>query len=243
MLDFLYHGLVKKKLELQYKTDLHSHFIPEIDDGCASIEESLMLILQMKKLGYKKLLTTPHIMHSKYPNTNDIIKNRLFELRGMLKVKNINIEVEAAAEYYCDTHFLELITKNNLLYFGDKYVLFELSYTKRPKNLEFIIEKLLNKGYKPVLAHPERYRFLTEVHEYRDLKDLGVLFQLNVNSLGGYYGNQAQKKALLLAKKSMVDFIGSDIHNQTHMDHYKMNIAGNHIEMLFRNNRILNDNI
>ena len=158
-------------------------------------------------------------------------------------VNNIDIEVEVAAEYYCDEHFLSLIHKKELLSFGNKYILFELPYTTRPNILEEVVQSLIDLGFKPVLAHPERYRFLNTIVDYRNLKKLNLLFQVNVNSLGGFYGIEAQKKSLMLARKGMVNFIGSDIHHQKHMEHFKENIFSNHMEMLFRNNEILNDTI
>jgi len=231
------------KSENKYKIDLHSHFIPEIDDGCSSINESLALIKQMKKLGFKKLITTPHIMSHKYPNNINIIKEGLFELRANLKVQNIDIEIEASAEYYCDKLFLSLIEKKELFCFGKNYVLFELPYTTRPDFLEQCIQKMLRLNYKPVLAHPERYRFLETVPNFRYLKKLGLLFQVNLNSLGGYYGKEVQKKALMLARKGMIDFIGSDIHHQKHMEYFKSSFKSNYMEIIFSNNIILNDSI
>jgi len=235
--------LAYKSKKVNIKIDLHSHLIPEIDDGCFNMEESLSLVQKMHSLGYKKLIITPHIMHKKYPNTYKIIRQSLLELRSFLKVKNIDIEVEAAAEYYCDDYFLSLIKKDELLYFGDKYVLFELPYNTYPENLNVVIESLLKKGYKPVLAHPERYRFLNTVLDYRSLKKKGLWFQVNVNSIGGYYGFGVKKKALMLSQKSMIDFIGSDMHNQKQMDTYKDVIFSNQIEILFRNNKLLNDTL
>jgi len=243
MFEFIKKKVLTYKKELYTTVDLHSHLIPEIDDGSEDLKTSLELIKKMKKLGYKKLITTPHIMLHKYPNSTKIIKQGLFELRSILKIENINIEIEAAAEYYCDDHFVQLIEKRDLLSFGDNYVLFELPYTTRPKNLEVVIQKLIRFGYKPVLAHPERYRFLTEVSGFRSLKKLGLFFQININSLGGYYGREAQKKSLMLAQKGMVDFVGSDVHHQKHMDSFKNNVLSNHVEMVFRHNKILNDTI
>jgi len=235
--------LLNNRPKLSTEVDLHSHFIPEIDDGCRSVEESIHLILQMKKLGYKKLVTTPHIMSHRYPNTIDIIKKSLFEIRSILKVKNIDIEINASAEYYFDEHFIKLIKEEKLFPFGQNYILFELPYTTRPNDLESGIRNLLEKCYKPVLAHPERYRFLNKVSEYRTLKKLGVYFQVNINSLTGYYGKEVQKKALMLSQKSMIDFVGSDIHHQKHMDHFIDSVFSNHVETLFSNNKILNDTI
>jgi len=235
--------LLNDATKLPSLIDLHSHFLPDIDDGCESVEDSLKLITQMKKLGYKKLITTPHIMSKKYPNTIQSIKKSLFEIRGMLKVKNIDIELEASAEYYFDNHFIDLVLNKELLYFGDNYILFELPYTTRPLLLEEMIVKMVSLGYKPVLAHPERYRFLREVTEYRKLKSLGLFFQVNINSLEGYYGHEVQKKAIMLSQKGMVDFIGSDIHHQKHMDSYKESIFSENTKMLFKKNKILNDYI
>jgi len=223
--------------------DLHSHLIPQIDDGSDSIKTSLKLVRQMKNLGYKKLIITPHIMKKKYPNDMKIIRQGLLELRSYLKVENIEIEIEAAAEYYCDEHFLSLIRSKELLSFGKQYVLLELPYTMRPEVLERAVLSLLQFNYKPVLAHPERYRFLNSVLEYRKLKELGLLFQVNINSLGGYYGQEAKKKALMLSQKSMIDFVGSDLHHEKHMKHFEKNVVSNHVEMLFRKNKILNDTL
>ena len=235
--------LAYKSKKVNIKVDIHSHLIPEIDDGCFNMKESLSLVKKMHSLGYKKLIITPHIMQKKYPNTYKIIRQSLLELRSFLKVKNIDIEVEAAAEYYCDDYFLSLIKKDELLYFGDKYVLFELPYTTHPENLNMVIKLLLDKGYRPVLAHPERYRFLNTVLDYRRLKKKGLWFQVNVNSIGGYYGSDVKKKALMLSQKSMIDFIGSDMHNEKQMDTYKDAIFSNQIEILFRNNKLLNDTL
>ena len=182
------------KNKLNIKVDIHSHLIPEIDDGCFDMKESLKLVKEMQALGYKKLIITPHVMQKKYPNNFKIIRQALLELRSFLKVKNIDIEVEAAAEYYCDDYFLSLIKNDELLYFGNKYVLFELPYNTYPSNLDEVIEALLRKKYKPVLAHPERYRFLNTVLDYRNLKKKDLLFQVNINSIGGYYGVDVKKR-------------------------------------------------
>ena len=231
------------KEKLLYSTDIHSHLLPELDDGSTSIEMSLQMVKNMKQLGYKKLIVTPHIMQHKYPNTSDIIRTSLFELRGYLKVENINIDIEAAAEYFCDCHFLELLRKNDILMIAGKYVLFELPYKNMPSIFEEVVETILQKNLIPLLAHPERCRFLTDPVDYRSLKKMGILFQIDINSLGGYYGKDTQKKSLMLAQKGMVDFVGSDVHHEQHVTHLKENLKSNNLEMLFRNNKILNDKI
>jgi protein-tyrosine phosphatase len=196
-------------------TDLHSHLLPGIDDGVQSLEESIEVIKGFKNLGYKKLITTPHIMHDFYRNDADIILSKLKEVREALRSANIDIELEAAAEYYLDEHFHEMINSaSRLLTFGDKYILFELSFIAKPLTVKEAIFNLQTKGYKPVLAHAERYLYFREsFNELQDLYDNGVLLQINLLSLSGYYSKSAKKMANQLLKQKMVSFIGSDCHN------------------------------
>jgi tyrosine-protein phosphatase YwqE len=157
----------KKKIELELdpldfsvlKTDIHSHFIPGIDDGSPDMETTISLIKEMQGLGFKKVITTPHVMSDFYKNTSDIILKGLTDIRSELKVQNINMEIEAAAEYYIDYDFEQKIGKEKFLTFGDNYILVELSFMEAPKNLFDIIFKLQLEGYKVALAHPERYAF------------------------------------------------------------------------------------
>ncbi len=201
------------------KTDLHSHFIPGIDDGVKSLEESMRLILGMKELGYKKLITTPHIMSDYYKNTPEIILGGLEKVREELKRNNISIELEAAAEYYLDYEFAEKLQSRNLLTLSDKYVLVEISFLNPPDNLEATIFNLIIAGYKPILAHPERYAFWHgSLEKYQRIKDMGALLQLNILSLTQYYSEGVKKTAEQLVDKGMIDLLGSDMHNDKHLE-------------------------
>jgi tyrosine-protein phosphatase YwqE len=140
--------------------DIHSHLLPGIDDGTKSIEESLTIIKKFQQLGYTKLITTPHIMSHIYQNTKDIILEKLDLLQTRIQDENINITIEASAEYYLDNDFLDKIKKKDILPFTDKYVLFETTYQSRPMILNKAIFEMQSKGYTPVLAHPERYLYL-----------------------------------------------------------------------------------
>ena len=160
------------------KTDIHSHFIPGIDDGSPDMETTISLIKEMQGLGFKKVITTPHVMSDFYKNSSDIILKGLTDIRSELKVQNINMEIEAAAEYYIDYDFDQKIGKEKFLTFGDNYILVELSFMEAPKNLFDIIFKLRLEGYNVVLAHPERYAFFT-MDDYEELVNRGVLLQIN----------------------------------------------------------------
>ena len=218
----------KKKIELELepldfsvlKTDIHSHFIPGIDDGSPDMETTISLIKEMQGLGFKKVITTPHVMSDFYKNTSDIILKGLTDIRSELKVQNINMEIEAAAEYYIDYDFEQKIGKEKFLTFGDNYILVELSFMEAPKNLFDIIFKLQLESYKVVLAHPERYAFFT-MDDYEELVNRGVLLQINWLSIIGYYSPQIEQKTKDLISAEMVSFIGSDCHNMNHAELYK----------------------
>jgi len=196
------------------KVDLHSHFIPGIDDGSKSMEESLSLLKGMESMGYEKVITTPHIMLDVYRNTPQIIKGGLVSLREAAKAEGIKMEIEAAAEYYLDEGFYDHLHSGEVMSINGKYLLFETSYVTKPLQVEEMIFEISASGYIPLMAHPERYRYVSDpLKEYGRFKELGVMFQLDLNSLDGHYGRDAMKKAAILSKNGMIDFLGSDVHH------------------------------
>jgi len=237
-------NIFNSKKENLYTVDIHSHLIPGIDDGSKSMEESVELVKTLQSLGFKKLITTPHIMSHRYLNTSEIILNGLRELQAELKRQEIDIIIEAASEYYLDGHFLELLQRKEILTFGDSYLLFEMSYVQKPVNLKGIIKKMKVLGYKPVLAHPERYMFMHhDFAIYERLKKQGVLFQVNLNSFGGYYSKSVQKVAFQLLEKGYIDFIGSDTHKKNHLEHFSKNLSSSIVEKIFKYNAIRNEEL
>jgi len=223
------------------KVDLHSHFIPGIDDGAQSMEESLSLLRGMEALGYEKVITTPHIMVDVYRNTPKIIKEGLLSLREAAKAEGIQVEIEAAAEYYLDEGFYDHLHSDEVMSINNKYLLFETSYASKPLQLEEMIFEIAAAGYVPLMAHPERYRYVSDpLKEYSRFKELGVLFQLDLNSLGGYYGKDAKKKAEILSEKGMVDFLGSDVHHLKQTRFLDDVFKSENYAKVWENNTILN---
>ncbi|MFT6166747.1 MAG: tyrosine-protein phosphatase YwqE [Vicingaceae bacterium] len=199
------------------KTDLHSHLIPAIDDGSKSLDDSINMIRAFKEMGYQKIITTPHVMSDFYKNTPEIILGGLEKVKAELERQNIEIEIEAAAEYYLDETLEPQVKGGKLLTFGKNYLLFELPFIAEPLNLASFIFELQTNGYVPILAHPERYGFYyKEFDKYRDLKEKGVHLQLNILSLVGHYGPEAQKIAERLIDEGLISFLGSDCHNTMH---------------------------
>ena len=202
------------------KTDIHSHFIPGIDDGAPDMETSILLIKKMQELGYSKVITSPHVMSDFYQNSSETILKGLADVRAELKAQNINMEIDAAAEYYIDFEFEQKIGKEKFLTFGDNYILVELSFMEAPRNLFDIIFKLQLEGYKVVLAHPERYNYYS-LKDYEEFTSRGVLLQINLLSLIGYYSPQIKKKTEALINAGMVSLVGSDCHNMNHAELYE----------------------
>lgn len=201
--------------------DMHSHLLPGLDDGVKNFDEAETIIRAFSKLGYQKLITTPHIMSDAYRNTPAIINQKLTELKQHLKTKDISIDIQAAAEYYLDEHLMECLVSNQpLLTFGNKYLLFETPFLAEPFQLKDFIFTAATKGYKVILAHPERYLYLQHnLNKAQDLLDRGVLFQVNISSITGYYSKEVQKMAFTLIDRGWVHWLGSDCH---HLQHAKL---------------------
>jgi tyrosine-protein phosphatase YwqE len=223
------------------KVDIHSHLLPGIDDGVKTIEESVEIIKKFKILGYSKLITTPHIISDSYPNNQKIITKKLNEVKEALREDNIEIILEAGAEYYVDMEFLQIIENDELIPFMKHYILFETSYLSRPIILEHAINLIIKKGFIPVMAHPERYIYLhRNMKLYKELKLQGVLFQVNIKSLQNRY-KSIYKIAVKLINLGLVDFIGSDTHRMSDVVKLEKIIRSRVYKSAINKNIILNN--
>ncbi|MFK7808452.1 MAG: tyrosine-protein phosphatase [Saprospiraceae bacterium] len=202
------------------QTDIHSHLIPGIDDGSKTIEESIDLIRQLMDLGYRKIITTPHIMGEYYPNTPERIETGLVELIKALEKEKIDIEISVAAEYNLDDFFDNLLKENKrLLTFSENHLLVELSTFAPPSNVFDTIFQLKAKGYQPILAHPERYLYYEkDFAKFEKLKEMGCYFQVNLLSLAGHYGKGQKLLGIKLLEKGYVEFLGTDLHRERHIE-------------------------
>lgn len=200
--------------------DIHNHILPGIDDGAKNSKESVLLIKGLKDLGVTQFITTPHIMQDFYPNTYETIGNAYELLLENVPKKLLSgITINPAAEYMLDGTFEKLLEEGNLFTLKGNYLLIEMSYFQPPLNLEMLIFKIKTKGYKPVLAHPERYAFYHNNLEYYDkLKALGCFFQLNLLSISNHYGKSVETTANYLIDKKLIDFVGTDVHNLSHIE-------------------------
>jgi protein-tyrosine phosphatase len=202
------------------EVDMHSHLLPDLDDGLETMEQTLAFAREMQQLGYKKLICTPHILPDVHDNSPDTILPRLAEVRKAFKENEIDIEIDAAAEYMIGPEFHDaLLRGDKLLTFGNNYILIEMSYAAPSQNIVQVIFDLKIKGYRPILAHPERYNYYLGNYEiYEDYLSRGCLLQVNLLSLTGFYGKPVQKAAEYLVKNKMISFIGTDMHHQGHLN-------------------------
>lgn len=203
----------------EISVDMHNHLLPGIDDGSSSMDQTIGMLLKFVELGYKKLVFTPHVMQDCYPNTPDIIKEKLSEVRNEIEKLNIPLQVEASAEYNIEDAFLDKIKNNELVIIPGNYILFEYSFFSKPQQTENFIFELIVKGYKPILAHFERYPYYFNQPEIiTKYREKGVLIQLNLLSIVGHYGPEVQKQAHWMIDNGYVDFVATDCHRIEHLE-------------------------
>lgn len=200
--------------------DIHSHLLPGIDDGAKDLNNSIALIQKMHSYGIKNFITTPHVLGDIYPNSSQIIKEKLNLVQNeLVKLGVDDININAAAEYMLDEQFSKRLFNDDILTLKDNYILVEMSYFNAPYNLFEILFEIQLKGYKPILAHPERYIYYhNDINNFHKLKKAGCLFQLNLLSLTPQYGKNVQKISSKLLQENMYDFVGTDTHHQNHLE-------------------------
>ena len=225
----MFFGLFSNKISLADSNlfkgfkDWHCHLLPGVDDGVKTMEESLQILSLYEQLGVSEVWCTPHIMED-IPNTSAGLKNRFDQLQS---VYTGSICLHLGAEYMLDNLFLERLYADDLLLIGDdeSHLLVETSYFSPPIDLYHTLSQIQARGYYPVLAHPERYLYMTK-SDYSELKKMGVKLQLNIPSLVGMYGKAVKAKAEILIKKGFYDFRGTDTHKLSqfkYLIHTKIN--------------------
>lgn len=222
--------------------DIHSHLIPGIDDGVKSMQDSIAILRKFQEMGFKKIITSPHVVSDGYNNSTETILKGRDKVREAIKENNLQIEFDAVAEYYLDDSINEKIEKKDLLTFGKNYVLVELSYLTKTNNIHDLMYKLQIAGYRIILAHPERYPYYYEKDfaQYHTLKDRNVYFQINLMSLIGKYGKGAKSTAEKMIDENMVNFVGTDLHNENSIEAIKLCLKEKYLEKILTYDRLLN---
>lgn len=200
--------------------DIHSHLIPSIDDGSPDVETSLNLIRGLIDVGINKFICTPHIISDLYRNTPEKIKPALQQLKEACAQNNVQVQLDAAAEYMIDDGFHEKLMKGEpLLTLEKNYILTEFPYMTKPVQINEVIFDILSNNYQPLLAHPERYHYYHRDYDaFFQLKEMGFHLQVNLLSLTGYYGKSVSKAAHFIVSNQLASFVGTDLHHQKHLE-------------------------
>lgn len=213
-------GWRKKKPSLSLKgfTDWHCHILPGVDDGVAGMDQALEILREYEAEGVEEVWFTPHVMED-IPNTVEMLRDRFREVSDLYSG---TMKLHLGSENMLDSLFEERLENDDLLPIGHdgRYLLVETSCFNPPLRMEKTLKRIADRGYVPVMAHPERYAYMGKV-EYRSLKKQGILLQVNVLSFSGYYGKEARDKARWLYQNNMCDFWGTDLHHGRMLDHLK----------------------
>lgn len=200
-------------------TDIHSHLLPGIDDGSPDPATSILLVEGLRELGFESFVCTPHVLGSVHPNTPESIASAKATLKDALAEAGHDIELHASAEYMTDYEFNDIIEAAQLVPMPGDYVLIEMSYAIESPNLREVIFSLQTKGFRPILAHPERYPYLfSRFSQYEEIVDAGADLQINLLSLQGYYGKPIQKVAEKLIAQNLISWVGTDMHHTRHLE-------------------------
>ncbi|MBR1792936.1 MAG: hypothetical protein IJ764_04780 [Bacteroidales bacterium] len=216
MFDFLKRNTKVEPIFEALEVDMHNHMIPGVDDGSESMEMSAECIRTMWEVGYRKMYITPHFCFPKYANDEEDIKRRYEELKSYLKSQGVEMDlVGIGGEYRIDDSFAKRVKEPHFLTVGsDKYLLVELSLHSQRMGFENTIYEVQMQDQQVILAHPERYLYIdVNSSKFEKLKDQGVLFQCNVLSLSGFYGKEAQSRAMKFIERGWVELLGTDTHN------------------------------
>lgn len=194
--------------------DMHSHILPNIDDGSQSIEESVNMLIEAKKAGFTAVVSTSHFIEEVYNTSKEERKKIIKELEERLHDENIDIEIYNAAEAYISTNLNKFIKEEKLPTINEtRYLLIELPMNSEIIYLNRIIEQLKENQIIPIIAHPERYSYVQKNPKILwNLIEEGVLFQSNYGSIIGEYGKTAEKTVKKLLKNNMIHFLGTDAH-------------------------------
>jgi protein-tyrosine phosphatase len=219
--------------------DMHSHLVPGVDDGARDVADSLVLIEGLKELGFSHLITTPHTLQDIHPNTQTTLTEAFKLLDGKLPT---GITIDLSSEYYLDEHFSTQLNDGLIMPLQGNRLLVEFSQIVQPPELEEVIFDLGIKGYQVVLAHPERYLFFHRQFDYyKRLKEMGLEFQVNALSLTRHYGEHIKKIAEKLIDSEMIDFIGTDLHYERHLEVLKKVPEVRHFTSLMKSGMLKNN--
>lgn len=207
----------KEQVKLFYHTDVHCHILPGVDHGSQSIEQSLEMLRAEQEMGISHVILTSHVTAVTFENTRESLMDAFLKLKDAVTDEGLNIDLSLSAEYRMDEYFDKEYAADHLIPMPGNHILLENSFQQELMNLDDLLFDMQVKGYKTILAHPERYTYYSRRRKrYEQLHNAGARFQINILSFTGYFGEEARDSALWFAKNGMIDYLGTDMHNIKH---------------------------
>jgi len=196
--------------------DCHTHIIPNIDDGSTSLESTVDALRQMVNGGIRSVICTSHYMRGLYQFKPETYQAKFRELEAEIKHQSIPVTIYPGAEVFVTQGITDDIKANKLTLADSSYVLIESDLNGFPPDFQKNIFTMLRAGYRPILAHAERYvPIMMKTHNAKELINRSVYIQINAASLVGGYGDKVKQTAWKLLNNGWVHFMGSDHHNKT----------------------------
>ena len=210
-------GHKKEQVKLFYNTDIHCHILPGVDHGSPSMEKSLEMLQAEAEMGISRVILTSHVTAVTFENTREKLMDAFLKLQDAVTDAGLDMDLALSAEYRMDEYFDKEYAADHLLPMPGNHILLENSFQQELMNLDELLFDMQIKGYKTILAHPERYTYYSRRRKrYEQLHNAGARFQVNILSFTGYFGEEARDSALWFAKNGMIDYLGSDMHNIKH---------------------------
>lgn len=232
--------------ELFWHTDVHSHVCPGIDDGAHSPQLAVQLVRGMSELGFRSMVVTPHVTDETFPNTPEIISGSFRTLRNACREAGLDMELNCSAEYRIDEILYDMLAQDTVSPLPGRWLLVENSWFQEPFGLkDFLFGLVTDHHLRPIMAHPERFGYYQRHRErLEELSEAGIHFQVNLLSLAGHYGRHTKQLAEWLLSHDMVQFVGSDLHRQGHLDIIRRYLCSRDYRRLeARADLILNDRL
>ena len=216
----------KEPAKLCFATDIHCHIVPGVDDGSPDARTSADLVERMQAWGIERIIASPHVTQHTFENNPERLAAPFKTLQDELASRGNGIAVSHSAEYRIDDLFLQQLDEGKIMPYPNGWLLVENSFMQEPWNLEQVLFDLQVRGFRPILAHPERYTYYhSDKQRYHKLHGAGAAFQVNLLSLAGHYGKAERAVAEYLIKEGLVDFIGTDLHRSSHADRIDQYLA------------------
>lgn len=209
----------KEDVKLFYHTDVHCHILPGVDHGAKNIQNGIELLKADMDMGIDRVILTSHVTSETFENTPETLQTAFDTFKEAVKEAGLDVEMHLSAEYRMDDYWQKEYAAGHIIPMPGDYILLENSFVQELIGSDQMMFDLMCKGYKPILAHPERYPYWAHNRErYEKMHNTNLKFQINILSFTGYFGSSARDTANWLVKNGMVDMLGSDMHNLEHAE-------------------------